>query len=341
VLFPRSHSYNSKFIIPTAASASNCAPYTCKEPNDSMLYQYATRDHRVKDVPANERQSFKDFSSLEEIKQLLRDDPSFFTRLAGLENLRRTSPAAYGRSLRAALGRAVGGRRGSRRLDHILARRFRRDTGGMVLRRPAVFDRLSEDGKVGQTTGLGPPSQGSPVQYYSAAFDTSAPSRLYTVPAVVEAPSDFYSVPATEKPLISFFGTDSLDPAEVADQLQQEGAALTSSVAEGGTSGTLLQTPPAIAAASDSQVVAQQLPAVLDILPLTSVVVATPSSAAATTTFDRNSALLTALGLSLIPTLAISIPFLAPAFRRRGRDIQTHPGAFIGIPAHLQEDGSI
>jgi hypothetical protein len=39
------------------------------------------------------------FSSLEELKAKLAEDPTYFTRLAGLENLKRTSPYGFGRSL--------------------------------------------------------------------------------------------------------------------------------------------------------------------------------------------------------------------------------------------------
>merc|ERR1712223_1201494 len=90
-----------------------------------------------------------------------------------------------------------------------------------------------------------------------------------------------------------------------------------------GSSDTVLQTPAAIAY-QDVQT-SEDIPVAID-LPLASVIASSvPSSSSSSsstsvlTGFDRNSALLTAFGLSLIPTLAISIPFLAPAFRRRGR----------------------
>merc|ERR1712223_150842 len=89
------------------------------------------------------------------------------------------------------------------------------------------------------------------------------------------------------------------------------------------SSDTVLQTPAAIA--SQDVQTSEDIPVAID-LPLASVIASSlPSSSSSSsstsvlTGFDRNSALLTAFGLSLIPTLAISIPFLAPAFRRRGR----------------------
>jgi hypothetical protein len=46
--------------------------------------------------------SFRKFNSLDELKAKLAEDPTYFTRLAGLENLKRTSPHGLGRSLEAA-----------------------------------------------------------------------------------------------------------------------------------------------------------------------------------------------------------------------------------------------
>ena len=355
VLFKRNTNYRNKFIVPTKSSTANCRLFTCKETKPSRLDHYEYDDdsedrHRVKDLPTSNMKGFKDFSSLEEIKQILRDDPAFFTRLQGLESLRQSSPSEYGRSLRSSLGKVMQGRGGnSRHLRRILSR-YRRSAGEMILKRPAIFDRLSweQEERTDQA-----PGRLSPVRLYSAPPEQELPSQFYTVPTVVEPPSDFYSVPgANSPPSASFFpeATDSsARPGSAGSQLQQGGSSQPAAVNPSLTAvdpappsltavsptpppltavepapPSLLPRPPALT--QDSSVASQQLPSVADLLPITSIFSSSSSSSSSSststsTTFDRNSALLTALGLSLIPTLAISIPFLAPAFRRRGRQV--------------------
>ena len=335
ILFPSNHRYNNKFIIPTESSAQNCSPYSCLEPKPSR-FDFDVRHQefsRVKDVPTSDHKSFQDFSSLDEIKQVLRDDPSFFTRLQGLENLRKTSPHSYSRSLKSKLGKVMAGRTNREHLQQILSQRFRREAAEeLILKRPAIFDKI-KDGK--RRSGLEAPAANSPVQEYIS--ESSSPPVLYNIPSEVQPPSDFYnlppenqppsefySVPGSELPLANFTTVSQIpnpnnprDPVPVAEVAPPPVDAPSSSVI---TSDTVLQ-PPAAIASQDSQTSAD-IPIAID-LPLASVIATSlPSSSSSTSVlngFDRNSALLTAFGLSLIPTLAISIPFLAPAFRRRGR----------------------
>ena len=339
ILFPSNHRYNNKFIVPTQSSAQNCLPYSCQEPKPSRFdYNFDVQPSRVKDVPSSDHKSFHDFSSLEEIKQVLRDDPSFFTRLQGLENLRKTSPHSYSRSLKSKLGKVMAGRTNREHLEQILSRRFRRDAEEMILKRPAIFDKIKDkDGKT--RSGLEAPSVNSPVQEYSLPSDTSpppvlynSPSEFYNPPTENEPPSEFYSVPGSDLPLVNFTSQnpapnnprDPVPVSEVAPPVAEVAPppvdAPSSSVE---SSDTVLQTPAAIA--SQDVQTSEDIPVAID-LPLASVIASSvPSSSSSSsstsvlTGFDRNSALLTAFGLSLIPTLAISIPFLAPAFRRRGR----------------------
>ena len=342
VLFPSNHRYNNKFIVPTESSAQSCSPYSCLEPKPSRFdFDFVhQQSSRVKDVPSSDHKSFQDFSSLDEIKQVLRDDPSFFTRLQGLENLRKTSPHSYSRSLKAKLGKVMAGRTNEEHLQRILSQRFRREAEELILKRPAIFDTIKDkDGK--RRSGLEAPAVNSPVQEYLPPPETSSPPVLYNSPSEVQTPSDFYnlppenqppsefySVPGSDLPLANFTTSQSpnpnnpRDPVPVVEFAPPPVDAPSSSVI---TSDTVLQ-PPAAIASQDSQTSAD-IPIAID-LPLASVIAtslpssSTSSSSSSTSVlngFDRNSALLTAFGLSLIPTLAISIPFLAPAFRRRGR----------------------
>ena len=340
ILFPSNHRYNNKFIIPTESSAQNCSPYSCLEPKPSRFdYNFGhQQSSRVKDVPSSDHKSFEDFSSLDEIKQVLRDDPSFFTRLQGLENLRRTSPHSYSRSLKSKLGKVMAGRTNSEHLQQILSSRFRREAEEMILKRPAIFDKIKDkDGK--RRSGLEAPAVNSPVQEYIPPPETSSPPVLYNIPSEGptpsdfynpptedEPPSEFYSVPGSDLPLANFTSqspnpNNPRDPVPVVEVAPPPVDAPSSSVI---SADTVLQ-PPAAIASQDSQTSAD-IPIAVD-LPLASVIATSlPSSSSSSSSstsvlngFDRNSALLTAFGLSLIPTLAISIPFLAPAFRRRGR----------------------
>ena len=338
ILFPSNHRYNNKFIVPTQSSAQNCSPYSCLEPKPSRFdHNFGHQGSgRVKDVPLSDHNSFRDFSSLDEIKQVLMDDPSFFTRLQGLENLRKTSPHSYSRSLKSRLGKVMAGRTNSEHLQQILSRRFRRKAEEMILKRPAIFDKIKDkDGT--RRYGLEAPSVNSPVQEYN---ETSPPRVLYNSPALGQTPSDFYNLPPEDEPPSGFYsvpGSDlplanftsqnqnpnnPRDPEPVVEVSPPPVDAPSSSVIS--NDNTVLQ-PPAAIASQDTQTSAADIPVAID-LPLASVIASSSSSSSTSSSttsvlngFDRNSALLTAFGLSLIPTLAISIPFLAPAFRRRGR----------------------
>ena len=340
IIFKKNHDYENKFIIPSKTILDDCAPFTCQAPKPSRFDRYVD-DYgisRVQEIPSDDQSVFKDFSSLDEIKKLVKDDPSFFTRLQGLENLRKTSPQDYSRSLKSTLGRMMSKtkERRSRHLQKILSSRFRR-SAELILKRPAIFDRLSLEAQDERGVAFEPPSERSPVQFYSSQ---EIPSQFYTVPATVAPPSNFYGVPSAENPISSFSPpdpapADSQDPHPQDPLISQQDT--TSSQEDGGrfpfassssssvpSATILLQKPPAIA--TQDQLVVSQITSAVD-LPVSSVsdisLSSSSSSSSTTSGFDRNTALLTALGLSLIPTLAISIPFLAPAFRRRnGRSVE-------------------
>lgn len=159
-----------------------------------------------------------------------------------------------------------------------------------------------------------------PNSFYSVPEAVEPPNSFYSVPEAVEPPNSFYSVPGAVNPPSSFLTVPPAsqpapdtpeDLLTVVSMLQGQGSSLSSA---------LLQRP-SIIASQDSQVSPQLLPASISLPSSLSSSSVSDSSSSSLASFDRNSALLTALGLSLIPTLAISIPFLAPAFRR-GRHLQ-------------------
>ena len=144
------------------------------------------------------------------------------------------------------------------------------------------------------------------------------PSSFYEVP--VNTPSSFYEVPPPYEYLDS-----TLDPATVIQMLQQEGSNVQSAQTSSSGSSSdqqnsvILSKPSAIALIDSGAVSSQSLPAVDSSFNSNTVSLSSSSSVNRVSTLDRNTALFAAFGLSLIPTLVVSLPFLLPSIRRGKR----------------------
>ena len=104
--------------------------------------------------------------------------------------------------------------------------------------------------------------------------------------------------------------------------LQQQGSSLQSAQsnfldsASDQQNSVILSRPSAITSIDTGIVSSQSLPAVDTSFNSNLVSLSTSSSVNRVSTLDRNTALFAAFGLSLIPTLAVSLPFLVPSLRR-------------------------
>ena len=283
----------------------------------------------------------KQFGSVSKLKDVVKEDPTYITRIQGLQNLKRTSPPV-GRSLKSVLKKMFS--------------RYKRDISEvdkLILKRPAIFENISHEVSLKSKDNLKPnrkisvPRQNIPKTYYQAPNTPSpfyevppptpanTPSPFYQVP--VNTPSSFYDVPAITPS--SFYEVpppfdnvdSSLDPATVVQMLQQEGSNLqsaqTDSSSSSGSAGgqknsVILSKPSAIALIDSGTVSLQSLPAVDVSISSNTASLSSASSVNRVSTLSGNSALLAALGLALIPTLAVSIPFLVPSLRR-GRFVET------------------
>ena len=104
--------------------------------------------------------------------------------------------------------------------------------------------------------------------------------------------------------------------------LQQEGSSLQSAQsnfldsASDQQNSVFLSKPSAITSIDTGIVSSQSLPAVDTSFNPNTVSLSTSSSVNRVSTLDRNTALFAAFGLSLILTLAVSLPFLVPSLRR-------------------------
>ena len=226
-----------------------------------------------------------------------------------------------------------------------LVSRRKRNTNDLILKQPSIFKSIKKEisknvnvkhsGNVDRT--VNPPliSSTNPTEFYKVPENTptsfyeppkDAPSEFYEVP--ISKPSKFYEVPS-KKPSIFYEvppPDSSLDPATVVEMLQQQGSNIQTSQA--GIAGSILDQqnsvilsrPSAIDSSDSGAVSSQSLPAI-------NTSFSSSTSSESTTVnrvsaLDRNTALLAAFGLSLIPTLAVSIPFLVPSLRRGRRAAQ-------------------
>ena len=115
ILFRNNHNYHNNFIIPSASETQHFHKKPAIHLEEDMF-----------DI-------FKQFGSVSELKDILKEDPSYITKIQGLHNLRKTvSPV--GRSIKSVLLRMFS--RNKREKDK---------QENFILTRPAIYESLSDD----------------------------------------------------------------------------------------------------------------------------------------------------------------------------------------------------
>jgi len=183
----------------------------------------------------------------------------------------------------------------------------------LILKRPAIFQNLSESVSWKSNGNL---EEHSPQTFYHAP---NTPSPFYEVPppqpAQEDIPSQFYQVPGNTS--TSNFN-DEPPPTDQGDRLELAESA------EDQKNSVILSKPFAIASiAMDTESISSQsLPSIGVSISSNQVSLASSLSTNKISSLSRNSALLVALLLSLIPTMAVSIPFFIPSVRQ-GRRVES------------------
>ena len=300
------------FIRPTKINKRNQKPSIATE---NRPYRFSIFDH---------------FGSVSELKDVLKDDPSYITRVNGIHNLKQTT-RPVGRSLKSVLKKMFS--------------RYKRsvyEDDNLILKRPAIFENTRDEihsSNNQQNKRFKVPEQNYPTTYYQSTDQSNTlnpsntPSKLYQVPDIstFTSPSSFYQVPPStpssfyEVPPPLGSQDSSVHPSTIVQILQEQGSTLHSSQTSSSDSvqqsSIVLSKPSAIASLDTAIVSSKPLPAINT--SFTSNTAAASSSGTRVSTLDRNTAALAAFGLSLIPALAVTVPFLVPSLRR-GKTIHNY-----------------
>ena len=145
---------------------------------------------RAKGHKPNRFNIFNHFGSVSELKDVLKDDPTYITRVNGLHNLRQTT-RPVGRSLKSVLKKVF-----SR------YKRAANEDDNLILKRPAIFENTRDDirsSNKAENTKFKVPQQNTLTIYYKESNKSddsqspTMPSIFYEVPP--STPSSFYEVP--------------------------------------------------------------------------------------------------------------------------------------------------